>query len=303
MSDSAMSLSEVESTGRLARVSKSSSSYRLKQWRAFKRNRLALFGLLVLVVVHVLAFLAPLIAPFPPEKVNPVNSLAGPSWDHWLGTDGYGRDVFSRLLFGGRISLTVGLTAVIVSLAVGSVVGALSGFFGGWTDTILMRLTDAMLSVPTFFLLLLVLTIFGGGLGTMILVIGLTSWMNIARVVRGEILRFRDADFVLAAQALGATPGRTLLIHVMPHASSAMIVAATVGVAYAILVESSLSYLGIGIQPPTATWGNMLWDAQTYLFVSPWLSVFPGVMIFIAVLAYNFLGDGLRDALDPHIAK
>lgn len=303
MSNTAITLSDVESKARLARAATTSNSYRLKQWKAFKRNKLALFGLFFLIVVHALAFLAPLIAPFPPEKVNPINSLADPSMEHWLGTDGYGRDVLSRLLYGGRISLTVGLTAVIVSLAVGSVVGALSGFFGGWTDAILMRFTDAMLSVPTFFLLLLVLTIFGGGLGTMILVIGLTSWMNIARIVRGEILRFRDADFVLAAEALGATPGRTLLIHVMPHASSAMIVAATVGVAYAILVESSLSYLGIGIQPPTATWGNMLWDAQTYLFLSPWLSVYPGVMIFVAVLAYNFLGDGLRDALDPHLAK
>lgn len=302
MSKQIATLSNAESSARLARAS-TSNSYRLKQWRAFKRNKLALIGLIVLVVVHALAFAAPWIAPYEPQKVNPINSLASPSADHLLGTDGYGRDVFSRLLYGGRISLTVGLTAVVVSLVVGSVVGALSGFFGGWTDTVLMRFTDAMLSIPTFFLLLLVLTIFGGGLGVMILVIGFTSWMNIARVVRGEILRFRDADFVLAARSLGATPGRTLIAHVMPHASSAMIVAATVGVAYAILVESSLSYLGLGIQPPTATWGNMLWDAQTYLFLSPWMSVYPGVMIFVTVLAYNFLGDGLRDALDPHLAK
>lgn len=302
MSKQIATLSNAESSARLARAS-TSNSYRLKQWRAFKRNKLALIGLIVLVVVHALAFAAPWIAPYEPQKVNPINSLASPSADHLLGTDGYGRDVFSRLLYGGRISLTVGLTAVIVSLVVGSVVGALSGFFGGWTDTVLMRFTDAMLSIPTFFLLLLVLTIFGGGLGVMILVIGFTSWMNIARVVRGEILRFRDADFVLAARSLGATPARTLIAHVMPHASSAMIVAATVGVAYAILVESSLSYLGLGIQPPTATWGNMLWDAQTYLFLSPWMSVYPGVMIFVTVLAYNFLGDGLRDALDPHLAK
>jgi peptide/nickel transport system permease protein len=207
--------------------------------------------------------------------------------------------VFTRLLFGGRISLIVGLASVVVSMAVGTLVGALSGYAGKWVDSVLMRFTDAMLAVPVFFLLLLILTIFGGKTGTIILVIGFTSWMSIARLVRGEIMRFVDMEFVHAARSIGASPTRVLLVHVLPHALSSMIVAATIGIAYAILIESSLSYLGLGIQPPTSTWGNMLQDAQQFLFNAPMLSVYPGLLIFFTVLAYNFVGDGLRDALDP----
>ena len=279
------------------------SDQRRRQWRAFTRNKLAVAGLVFLVAVHLAAALAPWLTPYEPAKVAPLESLQGPSTDHLLGTDNFGRDVFTRLLYGGRVSLLVGLAAVAVSMVVGTVVGALSGFFGGWTDAILMRFTDAMLAVPVFFLLLLVLTIFGGATSTIVLVIGLTSWMGIARLVRGEILRFADMEFVEAARSIGATPLRVLALHVLPHAFSAMIVAATIGIAYAILIESSLSYLGLGIQPPTSTWGNMLQDAQQFLFNAPILSVYPGLMIFFTVLAYNFLGDGLRDALDPRLNR
>lgn len=277
-------------------------SQRRRQWRAFARNRLAVASLVVLVILHLAALLAPWLTAYEPAKVSPRDSLLGPSWDHLLGTDNYGRDVFTRLLYGGRVSLMVGLASVAVSLVVGTLVGAISGYFSGWPDAILMRFTDAMLAVPVFFLLLLVLTIFGGATSTIVLIIGLTSWMSIARLVRGEIMRFAEMEFVEAARSIGASPARVLVYHVLPHAFSAMIVAATIGIAYAILIESSLSYLGLGIQPPTATWGNMLQDSQQFLFNAPLLSIYPGLMIFFAVLAYNFLGDGLRDALDPRLS-
>lgn len=274
-------------------------SQRRRQWRAFSRNKLAVASLGILIVIHLTALLAPWLTGYEPAKVSPRDSLQGPSWDHLLGTDNYGRDVFTRLLYGGRVSLLVGLASVAISMIVGTLVGALSGYFHGWPDAILMRFTDAMLAVPVFFLLLLVLTIFGGETATIVLIIGLTSWMGIARLVRGEIMRFAEMEFVEAARSIGARPARVLIVHVLPHAFSAMIVSATIGIAYAILVESSLSYLGLGIQPPTATWGNMLQDSQQFLFNAPVLSVYPGLMIFFTVLAYNFLGDGLRDALDP----
>jgi peptide/nickel transport system permease protein len=276
---------------------------RRRQWRAFSRNKLAVASLIILVLVHSTALLAPWLTGYHPAKVSPRDSLQGPSWDHLLGTDNFGRDVFTRLVYGGRVSLMVGLAAVAVSMVVGTLIGALSGYFSGWPDAVLMRFTDAMLAVPVFFLLLLVLTIFGGATTTIVLVIGLTSWMSIARLVRGEIMRFTEMEFVEAARSIGASPARVLALHVLPHAFSAMIVAATIGIAYAILIESSLSYLGLGIQPPTATWGNMLQDSQQFLFNAPVLSVYPGLMIFFTVLAYNFLGDGLRDALDPRLTN
>lgn len=279
------------------------STQRRRRWRAFSRNKLAVVSLILLALIHLAALLAPWLTPYDPAKPAPMDALDGPSWSHLLGTDTYGRDVFTRLLYGGRVSLVVGLASVAVSMVIGTFVGAVSGFFSGWSDAVLMRFTDAMLAVPVFFLLLLVLTIFGGATTTIVLVIGLTSWMGIARLVRGEIMRFREMEFVEAARAIGANPLRVLALHVLPHAFSAMIVAATIGIAYAILVESSLSYLGLGIQQPTATWGNMLQDAQQFLFNAPVLSVYPGLMIFFTALAYNFLGDGLNDALDPRVVN
>jgi peptide/nickel transport system permease protein len=287
----------------LSRRAETYVSQRRRQWRAFSRNKLAVISLVLLVLIHLSALLAPWLTGYEPAKIAPRDSLLDPSWKHLLGTDNYGRDVFTRLLYGGRVSLLVGLASVAVSMVVGTLVGAVSGYFKGWPDAFLMRFTDAMLAIPVFFLLLLVLTIFGGATTTIVLVIGLTSWMGIARVVRSEILRFSEMEFVEAARSMGAGSGRVLFRHVLPHAFSSMIVAATIGIAYAILVESSLSYLGLGIQPPTATWGNMLQDSQQFLFNAPVLSVYPGLMIFFTVLAYNFLGDGLRDALDPRFTS
>jgi peptide/nickel transport system permease protein len=243
--------------------------------------------------------LAPLLAPYAPEKTSPSEGLRSPTMTHLLGTDEVGRDVLSRLLYGGQISLAVGLAAMAIGVGVGTVVGALSGFRGGSVDAILMRATDAVMAMPTFFLLLLVLTIFGGSTFTIVVVIGLTSWMTVARLVRGEILRFVGMEFVTAARTIGAGGARVLLLHVLPHAVPTIIVAASLGVGYAILTESALSYLGLGVQPPTATWGNMLQNAQQYIFNAPMVAVYPGVLVFGTVLAYNFLGDGVRDALDP----
>lgn len=297
-------LADVAAAGPISIRVAGASIQRRRRWRAFSRNKLAVVSLFLLALIHLAALLAPWLTPYDPAKPAPLDALEGPSWSHLLGTDNYGRDVVTRLLYGGRVSLVVGLASVAVSMVIGTFVGAVSGFFSGWPDAVLMRFTDAMLAVPVFFLLLLVLTIFGGATTTIVLVIGLTSWMGIARLVRGEIMRFREMEFVEAVRAIGASPLRVLALHVLPHAFSAMIVAATIGIAYAILVESSLSYLGLGIQQPTATWGNMLQDAQQFLFNAPVLSVYPGLMIFFTALAYNFLGDGLNDALDPrHVNK
>lgn len=279
----------------------SRSTIKHKRWRAFSRNRLAVASLLFLIAIDFVVALAPMIAPYRPDQTHPTAALQPSSSKFLLGTDEVGRDVLSRLLYGGRISLVVGLAAVAVSVCVGTLVGAVSGYSRGWIDSALMRFTDAMMAIPTFFLLLLILTIFGGSVLTIIVVIGLTSWMGIARLVRGEILRFVDMEFVTAARSMGASARRVLFRHILPQAASTIIVAASLGVAYAILIESALSYLGLGVQPPTPSWGNMLQNAQQYMFNAPLLSVYPGILIFLTVLAYNFLGDGLRDALDPQL--
>ncbi|MER3399356.1 MAG: ABC transporter permease [Chloroflexota bacterium] len=263
-------------------------------WRRFRRNWVAVVALVFLAAVHALGATAPLVAPYSPEEVDLTRRLTAPGPAHWLGTDENGRDVLSRLIYGAQVSLTVGLLSAVVAVALGTMVGAVSGYFGGLTDALLMRFTDGMMILPTFFLALLVLAVFGPGIVNVIAVIGLTSWMGVSRIVRGEVLRTRPQEFVLAARALGARN-----VRVLPQAVPAIIVATTLGIAQAILTESALSYLGLGIQPPTPTWGNMLASAQHFLWVRPDLAVYPGALILLTVLAYNSVGDALRDALDP----
>ena len=272
-------------------------------WSRFRRNRLALAALTFLAVIHVVALVAGTLAPHDPASLDLLNQFADPSREHPLGTDESGRDVFSRLIVGSRVSLAVGLLAMLVSVSVGSLFGALAGFYGRLTDGVLMRLTDGMLTIPTFFLALLVLAVFGSSLGNVILVIGFTGWMVVARVVRAEVLRTLPQEFVLAARALGVSDARLLARHVVPQAFASVIVAATLGVAYAILTESALSYLGLGVQPPTPTWGNMLSGAQQYVWTKPHLAVYPGLLIMLCVLGYNVVGDALRDALDPRSSR
>ena len=267
--------------------------------RAFLRHRGATISLVVLTLMTAAALLAPWVAPYDPEKINVLKRLTGPSAEHWLGTDEVGRDVVSRLLFGGRVSLLVGLVSATLSVLIGILIGGLAGFFGGPLDAVLMRFTDGMLAIPLFFFLLVVMAVFGSGLTQIVIVISLTTWMPIARVVRGEVLKAKQLPFVEAAEALGARQHHVILRHLLPQAIPSVIVAATLGVANAILLESALSYLGLGIQPPIPSWGNMLQGSQAYVWSQPLLALWPGLMIFVAVMAYNSLGDGIRDALEP----
>ena len=276
-----------------------SGSYASRVSRKFRKHRLAVVSLVVLVVLYAFAFLGPLFNRADSEAVDLGNQLAGISLTHPLGTDESGRDVLIRLMQGGRVSLAVGTFAVLFSLLVGVTVGGLAGFFLGWLDTLLMRFTDGVLAIPAFFVVLCALTFFGSSLPNIILVIGLTSWMGLARLVRAEILSVRQEIYVEAVRALGARELSILLRHVLPQVIPTMIVNGTLGVANAILAESALSFLGVGVQPPAASWGNMLSGAQNYLYNAPWLAIYPGMLILLTVLAFNLIGDGLRDATDP----
>ncbi len=271
-------------------------------WRRFRRNRLAVAALAYLALVHGVAVLAPVLVPYEPEAIDLLNQFAVPSREHLLGTDETGRDVLSRLVYGGRASLAVALAAMVLAIAIGIALGGLSGVHGGPVDAVIMRITDGMLTVPTFFLALLVLAVFGSSIGNVVLVIGATGWMVVARVVRAEVLRTLPQEFVLASRALGVGTARILVRHLLPQALPSLIVAATLGVAYAVLTESALSYLGLGVQPPTPTWGNMLTGAQHYVWKSPVLALYPGAAIMLTVLSYNALGDALSDTLDPRHA-
>jgi peptide/nickel transport system permease protein len=246
------------------------------------------------------AICAPFITPYAPDRIVLGQELRPPSVQHWLGTDQNGRDEFTRLLYGARISLVIGIVAVLVSVSLGTVIGAISGAFGGLADALPMRFTDAMLAIPLFFLLLTALAALGSTVLNIVLVIGLSSWMATARVVRSEVLRAVNLEYVAAARALGAGSARVIARHLLPQALPSMLVASTLGVGQAILAETALSYLGVGVQAPTASWGNMLSHAQNYVFASPLLALWPGIAILLTVLSFNFIGDAVRDALSPH---
>ena len=270
-------------------------------WKRFQSNRIAMVSAAVLIALVLAATLAPIISTHDPNEVSIFRSHERPSAEHWLGTDENGRDELSRLLYGARISMLVGFIAMAIGLTIGVLIGSIAGFFGGFVDAVLMRLTDGMLAIPYFFLILIVVAVFGSSVRNLILVIGLTSWMAIARIVRSEVLRLKGQEFVIAAESIGVSSGRILARHIVPHAVPSIIVAATLGIANAILLESALSYLGVGVRPPEASWGNMLSNSQAYLWNNPLLPVYPGVLIFVSVLAFNFVGDALRDALDPRL--
>ncbi|ACO47554.1 ABC transporter permease [Deinococcus deserti] len=270
-----------------------------RSWRRLRRDPVATLSAATLVLVVLFAFLGPVVRPVDPDVLDLGRQLAPSTLAHPLGTDESGRDVLVRLMLGGRISLMVGLFAVLVSVSVGTLVGALAGFYGGWLSGFLMRVTDGILALPAFFLSVLTLTFFGPGLVPLVLVIGLTSWMGLARLVRGEVLKYREEQYVEAARALGSHDSRVLFRHILPQILPTLIVNASVGISTAILAESALSFLGLGIQPPNASWGNMLSGAQNYFYTAPRLAVYPGLLILITVLATNLLGDALRDATDP----
>ena len=267
------------------------------------RHGLLVLGLTLVGVMSLAALLAPWLAPYNPLDINVKVILAPPSWAHPLGTDALGRDVLSRILWGGRVSLWVGFVAVGISTAIGLALGLVAGYFGKLTDEIVMRGVDVMLCFPSFFLILAVIAFLEPSLTNIMVVIGLTSWMGVARLVRAETLTLKSRDFVLAARVAGAGPGRILLRHILPNALAPVLVSASLGVAGAILVESSLSFLGLGVQPPDPSWGNMLMEGKDVLGIAPWLSVFPGLAILLTVLGYNLLGESLRDLLDPRLRR
>lgn len=267
------------------------------------QNPLARWGLGIISTILVLALLAPLIAPFDPDAINVKAILLAPSSDHWMGTDGLGRDVFSRMLYGARISLLVGFVAVGIATIIGVILGAIAGFYRGWVDVIIMRLVDVMLSIPTFFLILAVIAFLNPSIWNIMIVIGLTSWMGVTRLVRAEFLSLREREFVLSARTMGASDLRLIFLHLLPNSLTPIIVSTVLGIASAVLVESGLSFLGLGVQPPQASWGNILTDGKEYIQFAWWLSLFPGLAILLTVLGYNLLGEGLRDALDPRTVK
>jgi peptide/nickel transport system permease protein len=272
-------------------------------WHYFRKNRLAVGGAVIVAAIFAVALLASALAPYDPAAIEVSAKLLAPQAGHLLGTDQLGRDVFSRMLLGSRISLTVGFIAVAISLIIGIFVGALAGFYGGVVDGVLMRFVDIMMCFPTFFLILTIVALLGPKIYNVMIVIGVTSWMGTARFVRAEFLSLRGRDFVTAATALGAGDSRIIFRHMLPNALAPVFVSATLDVATAILVEAGLSFLGFGVQPPAPSWGNILTEGRLYIFDAWWLTVFPGAAILLTVLAFNLFGEGLRDALDPRLRR
>lgn len=277
-------------------------------WKRFRKHPGAIAGSIILSILIALVLLAPLM-PYDPETSNMSERLQPPSWQHLMGTDALGRDLFTRVLYGGRVSLTVGLLVVGLSISIGVVVGAIAGYYGGVIDSILMRITDTFLTLPTLLVLILLSAILRevefplierNSVLTIGLVIGILSWMTFARLVRASFLTLRELDFVSATRALGGSDLRIMTRHILPNSIGPVIVEATLELGYAIIEESGLSFLGFGIQPPTPSWGNLLSNAQENFTKYPWLAIFPGLMIFLTIISVNYIGDGLRDAFDPY---
>lgn len=286
----------VEQPSQTARMEKHRSSRAL---RKFLRHRLAVIGTAILLVLVLGAIFAEQLTPYDPFRINMRERLQPPSEQHLLGTDDLGRDQLERLMLGGRVSLTVAFLSMMVALCVGVVVGSFAGFYGGWVDNVLMRMTDFMFTFPPIVLAMLAVSVLGQTLLSLAFTIGIVSWMGLARLVRASFLSLKEQDFVLAARALGAQDFRLMFLHILPNIVGTIVIAITLGMARAILLESALSYLGLGIQVPIPSWGSMLYLAQSQLQSASWLPFSAGLMIFLTVLSINFVGDGLRDALDP----
>jgi peptide/nickel transport system permease protein len=272
-------------------------------WRTFSRNRLACIGAVVVGILVGIAVLAPALSPWDPTKIDTKRILEGPSMKHWLGTDQLGRDVLSRLIYGSRISLAVGFVSVGIAVLIGILLGAVAGYNGGIVDAFIMRLVDLMLVFPRFFLLLAVLAFLKASIWTIMVVIGVTGWMGVTRLVRAEFLALREREFVIWSESIGAGALRVIFKHILPNAIAPVLVAMTLGIPAAILTESGLSFLGLGVQPPYATWGNILNDGKEYITNAWWLTLYPGLAILVTVLAYNLMGEGIRDALDPRLRQ
>ncbi|MDX2004412.1 MAG: ABC transporter permease [Meiothermus sp.] len=272
---------------------------RSRFWLRVRRNPVGATAFAVMLLLTLTVVFGPVVYPIAPDTTDPLNILAKPSATHPLGTDELGRDMLSRLLSGGRVSLSVGLLSMLVGLSIGTLLGGMAGYFRGWTETVVMRMVDVFMAIPSFFLVLVIVTVFGNHPLTVIITVGIGFWAQMGRVVYAEFSKYRGREFVEAMHALGASHPRIMFRHIFPQVLPQAIVLATLGVGWAILTEAALSYLGLGIQPPLASWGNMLQNAQSYLYSNPMLAIYPGLFIAVTVLAFNVLGNALRDILDP----
>ena len=292
------------------RVNPNNSNLWLDSWRRFKRDRTAVFGLVFIVLISLSIIFLPFIYQVSVDKIDFLAASQPPSWQHPFGTNDLGQDQLARILQGGRVSLSVGIASMLVAISLGTIIGAIAGFYGGIIDNILMRITDLFLALPQLPLLLLIIYLFreavkkiaGAELGIFILIvllIGSLNWMSVARLVRGNFLKLREMEFVSAAKAIGAKPSRLIWIHLFPNVLNVIIVASTLAVGNAIITESTLSFLGLGFPPDVPTWGRMLFEAKDFLTTAPHMAIFPGMAIFLTVLSINYIGDGLRDTLDP----
>ncbi|MBP8697158.1 MAG: ABC transporter permease [Syntrophobacterales bacterium] len=270
-------------------------------WYRFSKNHLAVAGSAVVVLLFALSILAPWISPYDPAAIDLKNILQPPSAQHWFGTDQLGRDVLSRMIWGAQISLKVGFVSTGIAIFIGTILGAVAGYYGRWVDAVIMRFVDIMLCFPTFFLILAVIAFLEPSIWNIMIIIGATGWMGITRLVRADVISLKERDFVQAARVIGASDARIIFIHVLPNCMASVLVAATLGVAGAILTESALSFLGIGVQPPTPSWGNILTAGKDNIDIAWWLSLYPGLAILVTVLGYNMLGEGIRDSLDPRL--
>lgn len=273
-------------------------------WRQLKRNPLVIAALVVLALLYGMMIASPLIIDafgYDPSEPFVGPRLEGPSNQHWFGTDHLGRDLFSRVVWGSRISLNIGIIVALLSVSIGTFLGSLAGYFGGWLDSLIMRFTDIVINFPFLFFAITIVTILEPNFWNIVLAIGLLSWTSIARIVRANILSLREREFVLAAHSLGAPARRIIIRHILPNTVAPLIVYATLTVGIAIIAEAGLSYLGLGVQPPTPSWGNMLQQGKPYISSNIWFTLFPGLFIFTSVMCINYLGDGLRDALDPKV--
>ena len=270
-------------------------------WKQFKKNKLAVLGLVIVILVAISALFAPIITPHDPAQTNVLKTEQPPSAEHWLGTDKVGRDIFTRLIYGGRVSIMVGIISMVISVSIGTVMGLLAGYFGGLVDTIIARLIDIFRSIPFLIIAITIASIWGPGLYKLMIIIGVLSWTGVARLVRGKVFSLREREFIEAAEASGGNDIWIMFKHLLPNSMAPIIVNATLRVAYSIISEAGLTFLGLGVQPPTASWGSMLKSAQSIhvLGTMPWYWIPPGIMVLITVMGINFVGDGLRDSLDP----
>ncbi len=270
-------------------------------WKRLAKNRLALVGLSIVLIIVIIAIFADYIAPYDPLKVDLSKYLLPPSKEHLLGTDEFGRDILSRIIFGARVSLQIGFFAQVISISLGTVLGLLAGFYGGWVDDLIMRIVEILFAFPFLLFVIAVVAVFGPGIQNLYLAVALIGWAGVSRIVRGQVLSLRERDFVASARAVGAGTWRILFKHILPNALSPIIIEATLGMGGMIMLEAGLSFLGLGVQAPTPSWGSMVQAGLAYMRSAWWYPVFPGIVIMIVVFGFNLLGDGLRDALDPRL--